>query len=751
MAPLERSFGRNDSNDASSRSFAATQKKSGRDSPDTPFEEDGVSSEHGGSSEEDRASTTDFEARRFSGRASSTDASTTAKRAPFEYTSARRKEIADAMVRYFFYVEHGVPSHSAGESAEAHLAPPKQEWFERTLALVPPEPKGSMTRARFETLILRFLEEMREDQARAARKAVVDYALTDAHERRRLGVEAPRRFCPRPGLGAGGRAPQARQARRDTRGRGARASSRRKERASPVEIGAAASSHFAPSPYVSLPLGWSASVDDARFALERRLRVNTWHALELARDWHAHHAEEPLCDVTSEAFTLGLPYEADAFDAFQKAAFERAKNGIWDSWRAKSMAAFKTRPPAPANASRLGGGDVYEAVAAQQASELRALVRRRVAEYAAFFETRAFSDEHLYADPLAEKLLWDRAPVFVVRVVPHVTETETRVEVEAEDEEGEEGEEEGEADRRIGGGPADPAADPEEGADPAAATTDDAASIATEPDSPEASAGGGGKRRFVTPDRKSAEARFDPPLDAVARVAVGALDRFVLAAAGVPRGAPPAPPKKAVREMTASEIAAEKSKPKPKTALSSATLEDSPIAEARHAVHVVMRRAAIAPRGVANLFDPHLRLLTIDAESHARAFAEAEKTLPEYQEEIDAFLEEARVVENLASERVMCGVYSVDCSQLKSALADAARRVARGADGCRARRRASPTRASSRRSRPSRRACVPPLGDGRGVRRAEDVHEVPARRARRAQGCHRAERRAGRVPGRVFQ
>ena len=363
VAPLERSFGRNDSNDASSRSFAATRKKSGRDSPDTPFEEDGVSSEHGGSSEEDRASTTDFEARRFSGRASSTDASTTAKRAPFEYTSARRKEIADAMVRYFFYVEHGVPSHSAGESAEAHLAPPKQEWFERTLALVPPEPKGSMTRARFETLILRFLEEMREDQARAARKAVVDYALTDPHERRRLGVEALAAFLPAP-PGSALAAERHRRARHaETReGGGARASSRRKERASPVEIGAAASSHFAPSPYVSLPLGWSASVDDARFALERRLRVNTWHALELARDWHAHHAEEPLCDVTSEAFTLGLPYEADAFDAFQKAAFERAKNGIWDSWRAKSMAAFKTRPPAPANASRLGGGDVYEAV-----------------------------------------------------------------------------------------------------------------------------------------------------------------------------------------------------------------------------------------------------------------------------------------------------------------------------------------------------------------------------------------------------
>ena len=133
------------------------------------------------------------------------------------------------MVRYFFYVEHGVPSHSAGESAEAHLAPPKQEWFERTLALVPPEPKGSMTRARFETLILRFLEEMREDQARAARKAVVDYALTDAHERRRLGVEALAAFLPAlPGSALA--AERHRRGHAETRGRRRRA---RRDEASP--------------------------------------------------------------------------------------------------------------------------------------------------------------------------------------------------------------------------------------------------------------------------------------------------------------------------------------------------------------------------------------------------------------------------------------------------------------------------------------------------------------------------------------
>jgi dynein heavy chain len=654
----------------------------GHDSPDNPFNE-----RDGGSSEEDRAEGNHESEASTSGADGADGTATTSKKrkfeTPFEYTSARRKEIADAMVRYFYYVEHGVPDNAGGFGvSDAHLAPPKQEWFERTLALVPPEPKGNMTRARFETLILEFLEEMRLDQARAARKAVVDYALTDAHERQRLGVESLAEFLPAP-PGSALAAERHRRARHvDGFGTEDDATSRGRRRMTfAAEIGASASSHFAPSPYVSLPRGWSASVDDARFALERGLRVNTWHALELAREWHVNHVDEPLCDVTSETFTRSLPYEADAFDAFQKAACERAKNGIWDSWRSKSVLAFQTNPP-PVESKGGGNGDVYEAMATQQSSELRALVRRRVGEYASFFENRSFSDEHLDADPLSERLLWDKEPVFVVRLVPHVTETETRVEV-VEEENGEEGEEEetseevrdDEEKARTAAGQETETADETTSERPFGTTEDDAASIATEPDTPEGSVGGK-KRRFVTRIVKSAEARFDPPLDAVARIAVGALDRFVLAAAGVPRVCPPAPPKKAVREMTAAEIAAEKSKPKPKTALSSATLEDSPIAEARRAVHVVMLRAAIAPRGVAGLFDPHLRLLTIDAEAHARTFAEAEKTLPEYKEEIDAFLAEARTIENLASERVMCGAYSVDCSRLKSALADAARRIA---------------------------------------------------------------------------
>ena len=185
------------------------KKTSGHDSPDNPFNE-----RDGGSSEEDRAEGNHSEA----SSSGADGAATTSKkrkqnaRAPFEYTSARRKEIADAMVRYFYYVEHGVPDEN---QSDAHLAPPKQEWFERTLALVPPEPKGNMTRARYHTLILQiFRGDARGPEARRAEGGGglrVDRRAREAEAGRRGARGVPAGAT---GLGAGGGAPQESQARR---------------------------------------------------------------------------------------------------------------------------------------------------------------------------------------------------------------------------------------------------------------------------------------------------------------------------------------------------------------------------------------------------------------------------------------------------------------------------------------------------------------------------------------------------------
>ena len=167
------------------------------------------------------------------------------------------------------------------------------------------------------------------------------------------------------------------------------------------DIGTAATA-YSPSPYVALPPGWRENVDAAAYSLRRNLRVNTKYALALAKEWHSCHLDEPLTDVSSDTFCEGLPYEATVFDDYQKRACESAKNGLWDLWRVESARTLVD--------GTLNGGaidqNLFDTIATQQASELRALVRRRVEEYAAFFKKRSYSDEHLECDPLHENLMW---------------------------------------------------------------------------------------------------------------------------------------------------------------------------------------------------------------------------------------------------------------------------------------------------------------------------------------------------------
>ena len=170
---------------------------SGGVSPDNPFKE------QDGSSEDEQLSKTnlDDEPAEDGDEFVVSSASMTGKKrkAPFTYTDSKRKEIADAMVRYCYYCEKGV----CDDDDFSFAAPPKQEWLERVLNLVPPYSKqptagtrSGMSKARFETLIISFMEEMRADHRRASKKAVVDYALCDQHTRTRLGVDALFPFLP---------------------------------------------------------------------------------------------------------------------------------------------------------------------------------------------------------------------------------------------------------------------------------------------------------------------------------------------------------------------------------------------------------------------------------------------------------------------------------------------------------------------------------------------------------------------------
>ena len=129
VAPLERSFGRNDSKrrvvpqlrgDAKKersrlaghavrggRRFFRTRRVLG-----------------GGPREHHR-----FRGAAFSGRASSTDASTTAKRAPFEYTSARRKKSPTRWSGTSFTSSTVSRRTPQAKARRRTWHPPKQEWF----------------------------------------------------------------------------------------------------------------------------------------------------------------------------------------------------------------------------------------------------------------------------------------------------------------------------------------------------------------------------------------------------------------------------------------------------------------------------------------------------------------------------------------------------------------------------------------------------------------------------------------------
>jgi len=88
------------------------------------------------------------------------------------FTEEQRAYIADAIIRYYYYVEHGIREDDT-------IAAPKEEWFERVLELVPPDPPGRVTRQYFDHLILTSLEEMRADYYYSVKKSIVDYTLTN--------------------------------------------------------------------------------------------------------------------------------------------------------------------------------------------------------------------------------------------------------------------------------------------------------------------------------------------------------------------------------------------------------------------------------------------------------------------------------------------------------------------------------------------------------------------------------------------
>ena len=286
------------------------------------------------------------------------------------FSDEQRRALTDAIVRYHHYVERGVRE-------EEDVAPPREEWFENVLALVPPDPAGLMTRDRFDDIVLGSLEDMREDYYHAVKKAIVQYALVDASERRRLNLEALDGLLPAPG---------------DIK-----------------------------TPHGELPEAWRENVDAAREDIAWTLQTLSPHALELSRLWSEDFGGRRLADVDSESFVASLPMELDAFEAHQTVTRDSVKASLFNTWTSQSAEIFRQRPPVCIN----GDSDAYyRAVAAQQSNQLRALVRDTLEDYVAFFDARVYSDAHSTCDPLAERLLWAETPAFLVRLAPSVNRRE---------------------------------------------------------------------------------------------------------------------------------------------------------------------------------------------------------------------------------------------------------------------------------------------------------------------------------------
>ena len=192
-----------------------------------------------------------------------------------------RRALTDAIVRYHYYVEHGVRADANDQTQLA--APPKREWFENVAAMTPtdPDPNGSLSVERFESHLASLLNDMRDDYYHAMRKSIVDYVLTNVNERERLGLEVLTRF---------------------------------KNAKPPSPAG---------RPHGDLPATWRADVDAAREDIAWTLQTLSPQMTRLSNLWHEEfHGELPgwrTRPATSSRADekVSQPWELDAFVAHQ--------------------------------------------------------------------------------------------------------------------------------------------------------------------------------------------------------------------------------------------------------------------------------------------------------------------------------------------------------------------------------------------------------------------------------------------------
>lgn len=107
-------------------------------------------------------------------------------------------ELVDAVLKYFFYVEHGVDMR--------HIAPYRQEWLHAALAMVPGEAPPGVDAAYYDAFMQASIEEVHEEYCAAVKKSMIDYVLRNPLERKRLGLQALEPLLARPSVAEEARA-----------------------------------------------------------------------------------------------------------------------------------------------------------------------------------------------------------------------------------------------------------------------------------------------------------------------------------------------------------------------------------------------------------------------------------------------------------------------------------------------------------------------------------------------------------------
>ncbi|KAI8464307.1 MAG: dynein heavy chain and region D6 of dynein motor-domain-containing protein [Monoraphidium minutum] len=267
-------------------------------------------------------------------------------------------EMADAMMRYQYYIERGVDAR--------HVAPFREEWLGGALALLPADAPARVGEERRAAILEGCADELRADYERAVKKAVLDYVVASPAERQRLQLEPLEPLIRPPPYSA---APPAAAALRGSGGAYYCAP------AYPTSASAAAERR--------LPPEWGAHVAAAREEVAWTLQTLNPNALELRRIWfEAGYAGARLLDVESGSFLARLPAQAEAFRSYQLAACDQLRSQLAGHWLPKCADVFRRLPPVPINGDAAA---YFRAVATLQGNQLRQLVAASLDDYLALF------------------------------------------------------------------------------------------------------------------------------------------------------------------------------------------------------------------------------------------------------------------------------------------------------------------------------------------------------------------------------